>query len=118
MDEIEKLHPGYLRELFRHAQKVKGVKATFAELADAANQKSAAPGEERSTLLVGKTQMYKWFHANGGTEKSSLERPRIITDDLKGQRLSWVKLHWLLLTDPEAAVGMLDEKWFYTTNRR
>jgi hypothetical protein len=51
MNEIEKLHPGYLRELFRQ-----GVQATFAELADAANQKSAAPGEDRSTLSVGKTQ--------------------------------------------------------------
>jgi hypothetical protein len=60
--------------------------------------------------------MYKWFHANGGTEKLSLERP-LITDDLKGQRLSWVKLYWLLLTDPEAAVGMLGMKWFYKTNR-
>jgi hypothetical protein len=44
MDEIEKVHPGYLRELFCHAQKVKGVKATFAELADAANQQLEAPG--------------------------------------------------------------------------
>jgi hypothetical protein len=56
--------------------------------------------------------MYNWFQANGGTEKSSLEQ-RLITDDLKRQHLIWVEKYWLMLTDPEAAVGMLDEKWFY-----
>ena len=34
------------------------------------------------------------------------------------KRAEWVQAHWDLLTDPTIPVAWLDEKWFYTTNRR
>lgn len=44
-DMIEAEHPGYLRELFRYAQRTNGAKATFKELADTMNLKSEIEGE-------------------------------------------------------------------------
>ena len=36
----------------------------------------------------------------------------------KSNRLIWVKDWYDVLTDKFANIAMLDEKWFYTTNRR
>jgi len=38
--------------------------------------------------------------------------------DHKSSRLIWIKDWYNVLTDKYANVAMLDEKWFYTTNRR
>ena len=40
------------------------------------------------------------------------------TSARKSNRLIWVKEWYDVLTDKYANVAMLDEKWFYTTNRR
>ena len=40
------------------------------------------------------------------------------TLDHKAKRKMWVKEWYTLLTDKFANVAILDEKWFYTTNRR
>lgn len=114
---IERRHPGYVRELFRYAQKVKGARATFQELADCMCEKSATPGETRTTLSIGRSQLHRWFVANGGRERSPIEKP-LLNPDIEQKRLRWVQEYWELLTDPTKPVGMLDEKYFYTTSRR
>ena len=38
--------------------------------------------------------------------------------DHKAKRKMWVKERYTLLTDTFANIEMLDEKWFYTTNRK
>ena len=49
---IEEQYPGYLHELFRSAQKILGANATFYELAESMNQKSACPGENCVTSNI------------------------------------------------------------------
>ena len=114
---IETQHPGYLRELFRYAQRTKGAKATFKELADTMNLKSEIEGELRSTLSLHSLQVYKWFRQQGGKEHSAKEKP-LDTDVHRRNRLQWVRTWWDLLTNASAPVAFLDEKWFYVTNRR
>jgi len=67
-DRIEKEHPGYLRELFRYAQRTKGGKASFKELAASMNEKSEALGEGRSSISLHREQVRIWFREQGGKE--------------------------------------------------
>ena len=62
-------------------------------------------------------QLYRWFVSNKGKELSPKEKP-LDTPAHKSNRLIWVKDWYDVLTDKYANVAMLDEKWFYTTNRR
>ena len=62
-------------------------------------------------------QLYRWFISNKGKELSPKEKP-LDTPAHKSNRLIWVKDWYDVLTDKFANVAMLDEKWFYTTNRR
>lgn len=117
VSEIEDAHPGYMLELFRYAQNVLGTMATFSELADCMNKKSAAPGEPRPTLSLNRKQVGRWFKQHGGSEKSALEKP-LLTTEHKRNRCKWAVDNWELLTQPGAPVAFLDEKWFYTTSRR
>ena len=50
MDRVEAKHAGYLRELFRYAQKTLGYLANFTDLANCMSAKSDAPGEQRMSL--------------------------------------------------------------------
>ena len=70
-DKIEKDHPGYLHELYRYARRTKGVRASFAEIAECMNAKSGTLEAERPTLSLHKLQVYRWFKANGGSEASA-----------------------------------------------
>ena len=45
VDTIEQTHSGHFHELFRYVQKVRCSKATYQELSDEINSKSAAPPE-------------------------------------------------------------------------
>jgi hypothetical protein len=81
------------------------------------NLKSGAAGETRATLNLSGQQLRRWFKAMGGEEKAPTAKP-IVTDELKTTRLAWSNEHWDVLTDPTKPVAFLDEKWFYTTNRR
>lgn len=76
-DKIEKDHPGYLHELYRYAVRMKGIRATFAEIAESMNAKSGTliAEEERPSLSLHRLQVYRWFKANGGSEKSAKEKP-------------------------------------------
>lgn len=117
LDTIEQEHQGYLHELFRYAQMVKGATSTFGELAMVMNEKSNAPGENRPTLTMSRRQLGDWFRKQGGKQKSPVEKP-LLTDEHKRQRVDWCHQWFNILKDKTAPVAFLDEKWFYTTNRR
>jgi len=116
-DMIEEEHPGYLRKLFRYAQRTKGAKASFKELAASMNEKSDVLGESRTTLSLHKEQLRRWFVREGGKEYSAKEKP-LDTDEQKKKRLEWVRKWFKYLSDPNCAICFLDEKFFYVTNRR
>ena len=59
----------------------------------------------------------RWFVSNKGKDLSPKEK-HLDTLSYKSSRLIWVKDWYGVLTDKYANVAMLDEKWFYTTNRR
>jgi hypothetical protein len=114
---IEGQHPGYIRELYRYAESVLGALATYNEVVDCINAKSASPGEGRPTLSLSRRQLSRWFQDQGGKETSAIEKP-LLTTDHKRQRQVWARKWWDLFCDPTAPKAFLDEKWFYTTNRR
>ena len=116
-DKIEKDEPGYLRQLYRYATRMKGAMSNFQELADCMNAKSAAPDESRMTISIHRLQLYRWWKKEGGTEKSSIEKPRL-TAEHRQQRLEWIDKWAAIMTDESKPVVYLDEKWFYTTSRR
>ena len=60
VSEIERTYPGYLHELYRYAESVKGNLATFQELAETMNLKSSAPGEHRVPLSLSRRQLSAW----------------------------------------------------------
>jgi hypothetical protein len=115
VSQIEAKYPGYIRELWRYAVKTKGSGATYKELAECMNLKSAAPAEDRAELSLSRRQVRSWFKANGGIERSAKEKP-LLTEEMKKKKLAWGRKWGAILTDPEAPVAMLDEKWFYKRN--
>ena len=68
-------------------------------------------------MSLHRLKLYRWFVDNSGTEISPIEKP-LDNLDHKAKRKMWVKEWYTLLTDTLANIEMLDEKWFYTTNRR
>ncbi|KAG7370138.1 hypothetical protein IV203_027884 [Nitzschia inconspicua] len=48
---------------------------------------------------------------------SAIEKP-LLTLEHRQQRVQWAKKWYHLLSNSQAPVAFLDEKWFYTTNRR
>ena len=116
-DMIEEKEPGYLRELYRHATRIKGAMATFKELADCMSSKSATPDEARMSINLHCHQLFRWWKKQGGKEKSSIEKPRLTPEYCK-KRLDWIEQWENITTDPNIPVAYLDEKWFYTTSRR
>ena len=115
--KIEKAYPGYVRSLFCYAQKVKGAKATFLELAKTMKLKSSTAGETRPTLFLSRHQVMRWFHQQGGKEYSPKEKP-LDTPEHKAKRKVWVREWFDVLTSETEPVCYIDKKWFYTTNRR
>jgi hypothetical protein len=91
--------------------------ATWEEISEGMNLKSAAPGEERPTISISRRQVADWFKRLGGKEVSPIEKP-LLTTDHKRKRVEWARKWFDLLADPTKPVAFLDEKWFYTTNRR
>lgn len=119
VEDIEKRHPRYIRELFRYATKLKGSGALYQELADTMNLKSEVPGETRATLNLSRWQLVDWFKdkKQNGKHVSSKEKP-MLTLDMKTGRLVWIDENGAILTDRMVPIAMLDEKWFYKRNRR
>lgn len=76
---IEKMHDGYVRCSFCCAQQVCGPLETHAELADAMNMKSSAPGETRLTLSSTGKQAADWLKRSKvvRTNVLSMEKPSL-----------------------------------------
>lgn len=117
MHLIEAKFPGYLHELFWYAHKMLGLYATFGELSEIMNYKSAVDGEERMSLMIGRWQLASWFVENKGKEISPLEKP-LLSDDHKLWRKLWVNKYQKIIKDKNTPIAYLDEKWFYTTNHQ
>jgi len=117
VEKIEERYPGYVRELWRYAIRTLGAGATYNELAECINAKSAVPGEDCPELSLSRRQLRNWFRSQGGIERSSKERP-LLTAEMKANRMDWIQRYGRRLTDTSANVAMLDEKWFYKRNRR
>ena len=103
--------------MFRYAQRVNGTQSSFVELTHTIIQKSGIVEESRPSLKMHPLQLFRWFVSNKGKELSPKEKP-LDTPAHKSNQLIWVKEWYDILTDKYANVAMLDEKWFYTTNRR
>ena len=80
------------------------------------NKKSTVADESRTTLKLHKLQVFRWFHDNQGKEYSAIEKP-LDTPKLISERLAWVRKYFDLLTDENAPVAYIDEKFFCTTNQ-
>ena len=114
--KIERAHPGYMHALYRYATSTLGVKATIEELTACMNERSHIPGELRPGVNLHYKQVYRRWKANGGSEKSELEKPRLTRLHM-AQRVLWIErwLHHFLRED--FPVAYLDEKWFYAVTR-
>ena len=114
---VEQNNKGYLTYLWHHAIATLGPKATFSELTIAMNKKSLVQSDPRPTLNLHRIQVFRWFHDRLGKELSPIEKPLDTPTHIE-KRINWVRKYYNLLTDDNAPVAYLDEKWFYTTNRR
>ena len=118
-ETLEKEHPGYIRELFRYAQKTVGSQARYEDLARVMNEKSRVDEQGRPVTRFSRDILMRWFHQQGGTLKSPMEKP-YLTAEQKKKRKEWCEAE-------KGRMGrygrrffacFLDEKWFYTTSRR
>ena len=90
VSRLDDAYPGYLHELFRYAQLVKGSLSTFVELSEVMNAKPATPGENRPTLSLSRKQVRDWFFQQGGQEKSPLAKP-LLMNEHKHLRVAWAR---------------------------
>ena len=70
-DGLEQKHPGYIRSLFRGAQRDLGNQATFIELAKQMNSLSIildADHPDRPAARFNKTNLYRWFNQHAGRQ--------------------------------------------------
>ena len=116
--QLEKDHPGYIRDLFRYAQKTIGYQASFEELARTMNEKSKTYSDKSDTKF-NRMNLYRWFAQEGGKLKSPKEKP-YLTDDQKQNRKEWCEEEKLRMREwgTNFYCCFLDEKWFYVTSRR
>ena len=118
-DKLEKACPGYIRELYRYAERTVSNQASFEDLARTMNSKSNVPGEQRPETRFNAMNLYRWFHQHGGKEKSPLEKPYLTKDQMKARK-KWCKFEKNRMAEwgKNFYCCFLDEKWFYTTSRR
>ena len=86
------------------------------------NEKSDAPSEAQTSLHIitcNQHQLIVWFYQNNGSQQLQIEKP-LDTDEHKQLWLDyWVAKYYYLFIDHKRPTGhLLDEKWFYATNRR
>ena len=74
-DIIEQKYPTYIREMFRHAQRVNGAQSSFVELTHTIIHKSCIVEESRPSLKMHPLQLFRWFVSNKGKELSPKEKP-------------------------------------------
>lgn len=117
-DKIESDYPGYIREMYRYAEKTIGNQSSFTALAKTMNSKSATI-KDKPTLQMNKMKLFRWFKQQGGKEKSPLPKP-YLTEDQKKERVTWCKeVKDIIKKEGKNFYAVfLDEKWFYPTSRR
>ena len=113
---VEKRHPGYLHEPFRHSTNTIGCKESFFEIESCMNKRSLVDMDARDAVNLTRYQVNNWFNDNGGKEISPVEKP-LDTSEHKKMRLDWVRNHITKLSSLLYYVAYLDEKFFYTTSR-
>merc|ERR1740124_1015186 len=72
--QLETNHPGYLRTLFRYAQRVKGALAALHELATTVNEKSTTHPNKPATT-INRIQLNDWFIKEGGKKSAPTTKP-------------------------------------------
>ena len=117
-DKLEEEYPGYIRELFRYAQKAIGFQASFMDIAKTMNEKSKTYTDKPDTTF-NKMNIFRWFVQEGGNLKSPVEKP-YLTDDQKANRKEWCEAEKARMREwgTNFHCCFLDEKWFYVTSRR
>ena len=73
MEQLEN-YPGYIHHHFRNAIDLKGLNASFPDLAYQMNSSSARPSEDRPTINLSSSQVRDWFIQNKGKQISSKEK--------------------------------------------
>ena len=106
---IEEQHKFYLHELYGYAISTTRVKATFKKITESMNEKLQSPAEARPELSLHYKQVYSWWKANGGVEKSPFEKPRL-AEEHKKNRVIWIKKWGPKFLDAEFLVCYLDER--------
>ena len=72
-DRLDREHPGYIRQLYRYAEKTVGNQASFEDLTWTMNGKSFTK-EEKPDTKFNRMNLYRWFNQQGGKEKSPMEK--------------------------------------------
>ena len=122
---IEKKAPGYILSIFREAQTVVGVEATFTKLAEAMNWislKENKNNQEKPELKFTRNTLFSWFHSVNGVVKKRISRP-ILDDKRKEDRVKWCQEMQQLQETGEkknepVIITYLDEKFCYTSSGR
>ena len=116
--KIENGYPSCVRQLCRAAVKNLTSTASFAELAEEINclSRKIEHAQGRPSIDLNQYHLRTWFKAEGGKEKSIVERP-IITQERKIKRVRWSEQRKRDLQAGQTFV-FLDEKWFYMRSRR
>ena len=71
----------------------------------------------RPSTTTSQRQLNKWFIRQGGKEFAPTTKPLDTLDHIQ-KRIVWIREYYQILTDINAPVAYLDDKWFYTTNRQ
>ena len=118
-DKLERSHPGYIRELYRYAERTLGGQASFEDLAQTMNNKSEVRAEQRPSTNFNTMNLFRWFHQQGGKDKSPIEKP-YLTEDQKKERKKWCQdeKERIDTWGEDLYACFLNNKWFYTTSRR
>ena len=112
---IDNKYPGYICNLYREATRTLGAVATFKELAQF--MKNVSKNGLIHLHGLNAMNLYRWFKLNKGKEYKPVEKPLDTINHCR-ERMRWVDKYYDILTKPNYHVVYLDEKWFYTTNRR
>ena len=117
-DRLDKEHPGYIRQLYRYAEKIIGNQASFEDLARTMNCKSFTE-EEKPETKFNRVTLHRWFNQQGGKAKSPMEKPYLSQEQKKGRK-EWCVREKARMEQygTQFYACFLDEKWFYLTSRR
>ena len=107
---VEKIHPGYLRDLFRYSTNTIGCKASFLPIASCMNKRGHVDTDARDAISLTRHQVNNWLNDNSGNEISPVENP-LDTSEHKRLRLDWVRNHITKLSSLLYYVAYLDDNF-------